>query len=161
MSGTVRSSWPRHQPPRQPAMDEPVRHRRPSSSVDDYLKAVWELAGEGTASTKSIADKLRLKPASVTNMLARLHEIGLVGYERYRGAALTESGRSEALHLIRRHRLIETFLLERLGYSWQEVHEAAQKLEHAVFDERFVERMAEHLGHPERDPYGAPIPAAD
>ena len=122
---------------------------------------MWELAGEGTVSTKSIADKLRVKPPSVTNMLARLREMGLVRYERYRGAALTEGGRGEVLRLIRRHRLIETFLLGRLGYPWQEVHEAAQRLEHGVFDEGFVERLAEHLGHPERDPYGTPIPAAD
>lgn len=132
-----------------------------SVSMGDYLKAVWELAGDGTASTKSIAAKLRIKPASVTNMFIRLHEMGLVGYERYRGAALTEEGRAEALRLIRCHRLIETLLLERLGYPWQDVHEAARKLEHGVFDEEFAEKLAEHLGHPERDPYGATIPATD
>ncbi len=162
MSGTARSFWPRHQPPRRPATADSVRHRRrPSSSAGDYLKAVWEFAGDGTASTKAIAAKLRVKPASVTNMFARLHEMGLVGYERYRGAALTEEGRAEALRLIRCHRLIETFLLERLGYPWQEVHEAAQKLGNGVLDEEFAEKLAEHLGYPERDPYGAAIPATD
>lgn len=136
--------------------------RRPLSvSMGDYLKAVWELAGDGAASTKQIAGRLGVRPASVTNMLGRLRKMGLVEHERYRGASLTRRGREEALRLVRRHRLIEIFLTERLGYPWQEVHEAAQKLEHGLFDEGFAERLAEHLGHPERDPYGAPIPAAD
>lgn len=86
-------------------------------------------------------------------MLGRLQEMGLVRYERYRGASLTERGRNEALRLVRRHRLIETFLLEHLGYSWQEVHEEAERLEHAVSD-KFTERLAELLGHPDRDPQG-------
>jgi DtxR family Mn-dependent transcriptional regulator len=93
-------------------------------------------------------------------MFARLQEMGLAEYERYRGASLTERGREEALRLVRRHRLIETFLLEHLGYSWQEVHEEAERLEHAVSD-GFTERLAAFLGHPDQDPHGAPIPAAD
>ena len=93
-------------------------------------------------------------------MFARLQEMGLAEYERYRGASLTERGREEALRLVRRHRLIETFLLEHLEYSWQEVHEEAERLEHAVSD-GFTERLAALLGHPDHDPHGAPIPAAD
>ncbi len=93
-------------------------------------------------------------------MFARLHDLGLVDYERYRGASLTERGRREALRLLRRHRLIETFLLEHLGYSWQDIHEEAESLEHAVSD-GFAERLAKFLGHPEHNPYGNPIPAAD
>jgi DtxR family Mn-dependent transcriptional regulator len=93
-------------------------------------------------------------------MFARLREKGLVEYERYHGASLTEEGLSEALRLVRRHRLIETFLLEQLGYSWEDVHEEAEQLEHSVSD-RFTERLAELLGHPERDPHGDPIPAQD
>jgi DtxR family Mn-dependent transcriptional regulator len=93
-------------------------------------------------------------------MFARLQEMGLAKYERYQGASLTEVGREEALRLLRRHRLIETFLLEHLGYSWQEVHEEAERLEHAVSD-GFTERLAEFLGHPDRDPHGDPTPAAD
>src|SRR5918999_1608090 len=85
---------------------------------------------------------------------------GLVEYERYRGVSLTGRGREEALRLVRRHRLIETFLLEHLGYSWREVHEEAERLEHAVSD-GFTERLAEFLGHPDQDPHGDPIPAAD
>jgi DtxR family transcriptional regulator, Mn-dependent transcriptional regulator len=132
----------------------------PSSSVGDYLKAILELSGEGTASTKDVANRLSIRPASVTNMFVRLQEMGFVEYERYRGASLTEGGRLEALRLLRRHRLIETFLLEHLGYSWDEVHEEAERLEHAVSDE-FTERLAELLGHPDHDPHGDPIPASD
>ena len=133
-----------------------------SSSVGDYVKAIWELAeapADG-ASTKDIAARLSVAPASVTNMLIRLQERGLVQYERYRGAMLTDEGRAEALRLIRRHRLIETFLLEHLGYSWQEVHDEAEKLEHAVSD-LFTERLAELLAYPEHDPHGHPIPQPD
>ena len=131
-----------------------------SASVGDYLKAVWELSGSEHVSTTDIAERLSVAPGSVTRALVRLREKGLIEHERYRGASLTELGRVEALRLIRRHRLIETFLLEHLGYSWQEVHDEAERLEHVVSDS-FTERLAEHLGHPERDPHGAPIPAAD
>jgi len=133
---------------------------RPSSSVGDYLKAIWELAGDGSASTKEVAGRLSVSSASVTGMFGRLQEMELVRYERYRGASLTDAGLAEALRLVRRHRLIETFLMEHLGYLWQEVHEEAERLEHAVSDE-FTERLAELLGHPARDPHGDPIPAAD
>jgi DtxR family Mn-dependent transcriptional regulator len=141
-------------------MNGPAIMGAPSSSVGDYLKAILELSGEGTASTKDVANRLSIRPASVTNMFVRLQEMGFVEYERYRGASLTEGGRLEALRLLRRHRLIETFLLEHLGYSWDEVHEEAERLEHAVSDE-FTERLAELLGHPDHDPHGDPIPAAD
>src|SRR5215212_8055408 len=133
---------------------------QPSSSVGDYLKAIWELAGEGAASTKEVAERLSVSSASVTNMFGRLQELGLVRYERYGGASLTRRGLEEALRLVRRHRLIETFLMEHLGYSWQDVHEEAEKLEHAVSD-KFTGRLAEFLGYPGRDPHGDPIPAAD
>ncbi len=137
------------------AMDEAF-----SSSVGDYVKAVWDLEGTGAASTKNVAARLSISPASVTNMFARLQEMGLVEYERYRGATLTDRGREEALRLVRRHRLIETFLLEHLGYDWQEVHEEAERLEHAVSD-GFTERLAEFLGHPDYDPHGDRIPSAE
>ena len=131
-----------------------------SASVGDYVKAVWELSESGAVSTTEISERLSVAPGSVTRALVRLREKGLIEYERYRGASLTEKGRAQALRLLRRHRLIETFLLEHLGYSWEEVHEEAESLEHAVSDE-FTERLAEFLGHPERDPHGDPIPAAD
>src|SRR5215207_7851568 len=134
---------------------------QPSASVGDYLKAMWETAGSEAASTKGVADRLSVSSASVTNMFARLQGMGLALYdEPYRGASLTRRGLAEALRLVRRHRLIETFLLEHLEYSWEDVHEEAERLEHAVSDE-CTKRLAELLGHPERDPHGAPIPASD
>jgi DtxR family Mn-dependent transcriptional regulator len=143
-------------------MSDPVESRSPSSSVGDYLKAIWELAVDSgdVASTKGVAERLSVSAASVSNMFARLQEMGLVEHERYRGATLTERGRREALRLVRRHRLIETFLLEYLGYHWQEVHEEAERLEHAVSD-GFTERLAEFLGHPDHDPHGGPIPSPE
>jgi DtxR family Mn-dependent transcriptional regulator len=143
-------------------MNELSETRSPSSSVGDYLKAVWELAADSgdAASTKGVAARLSVSSASVSNMFARLQDMGLVRYERYRGATLTDRGREEALRLVRRHRLIETFLLEHLGYDWQEVHDEAERLEHAVSDE-FTERLAELLGHPDHDPHGDPIPSAE
>jgi DtxR family Mn-dependent transcriptional regulator len=134
--------------------------RPPSSAVGDYLKVIWELAGAEAASTKNVADRLSISPASVSNMFVRLQEMGFVEYERYRGASLTGRGREEAMRLVRRHRLIETFLLEHLGYSWEEVHEEAERLEHAVSD-TFTERLAKLLGYPARDPHGDLIPTAD
>jgi DtxR family transcriptional regulator, Mn-dependent transcriptional regulator len=141
-------------------MDGSAVTQPPSTSVGDYVKALWEVGGAGVASTKDIADRLSISSASVTNMFARLQEMGFVKYERYHGASLTEAGRIEALRLVRRHRLIETFLVGHLAYSWEEVHEEAEHLEHVVSD-GFTERLAEFLGHPVRDPHGAPIPAAD
>jgi DtxR family Mn-dependent transcriptional regulator len=143
-------------------MNDLAETRSPSSSVGDYLKAVWELAADSgsAASTKDVAARLSVSPASVSNMFARLQEMGLVSYERYRGATLTGRGRKEALRLVRRHRLIETFLLEHLGYDWQEVHAEAERLEHAVSD-AFTERLAALLGHPDHDPHGDPIPSAE
>src|SRR5918999_5914213 len=138
----------------------PTATKPPSTSVGDYLKAIWEAGGSGAASTTDVADRLSVASASVTNMFARLQEMGLAEYERYRGVSLTGCGREEAMRLVRRHRLIETFLLEHLGYSWQEVHEEAERLEHAVSDD-FTERLAEFLDHPGHDPHGGPIPAAD
>jgi DtxR family Mn-dependent transcriptional regulator len=126
----------------------------------DYLKAIWEVAGSEAASTKEVADKLSIAPPSVTNMFTRLREMGLVEYERYHGASLTQAGRTEALRLVRRHRLIETFLMQHLGYSWQDVHDEAERLEHTVSDE-FTDRLAQLLGHPDRDPHGDLIPAKD
>jgi DtxR family transcriptional regulator, Mn-dependent transcriptional regulator len=141
-------------------MNGPTATKPPSASVGDYLKAIWEIGGPDVASTKDVAMRLSVAPASVSNMFVRLQEMGFVEYERYRGVSLTERGREAALRLLRRHRLVETFLLEHLGYSWREVHEEAERLEHAVSD-GFTERLAGFLGHPDRDPHGDPIPTAD
>ncbi len=128
--------------------------------MGDYLKAIWNVAGSGSASTNELSEHLSVAPGSVTRMLGRLREMGLADYEPYHGASLTELGRREALRLVRRHRLIETFLLEHLGYPLTDLHEEAERLEHVVSD-GFTERLAQLLGHPERDPHGDPIPAAD
>ena len=141
-------------------MSDLVSNKPISASVGDYLKAIWSVAGTGSASTNALSERLSVAPASVSNMFVRLQEMGLARHERYHGASLTDSGRVEALRLVRRHRLIETFLLEHLGYHWQEVHDEAERLEHAVSD-GFTERLAEFLGHPQHDPHGDPIPAAD
>jgi DtxR family transcriptional regulator, Mn-dependent transcriptional regulator len=141
-------------------MDGMAITRPPSTSVGDYLKAIWEVAGSEAASTKEVADKLSIAPPSVTNMFTRLREMELVEYERYHGASLTQAGRTEALRLVRRHRLIETFLMQHLGYSWQDVHDEAERLEHSVSEE-FTDRLAQLLGHPARDPHGDLIPAKD
>lgn len=130
-------------------------------SVEDYLKAIYQLSPEGRpASTSEIAHLLALSPPSVTGMVKRLSDHGLLEHVPYRGVQLTDEGRRAALRMVRRHRLIEAYLVEFLGYSWDTVHEEAERLEHAVSD-TMVERMASALGHPEVDPHGDPIPTAD
>src|SRR5678816_2767077 len=130
-------------------------------SVEDYLKAVYRLSSEERpASTTEIAQRLELSPASVSAMVKRLSEQGLLEHERYRGVPLTGEGRRAALRIVRRHRLVESYLVEFLGYDWDTVHAEAEKLEHAMSDE-LVERMAAALGPPVSDPHGDPIPAAD
>lgn len=130
-------------------------------SVEDYLKAIYQLSPEGRpASTSEIAHLLALSPPSVTGMVKRLSEHGLLEHVPYRGVQLTGEGRRAALRMVRRHRLIEAYLVEFLGYSWDTVHEEAERLEHAVSD-TMVERMATALGNPEVDPHGDPIPSAD
>ena len=130
-------------------------------SVEDYLKAIYRLSPEGRpASTSHIAHLLELSPPSVSGMVKRLSELGLLEHIPYKGVQLTEAGRLAALRMVRRHRLIEAYLVEFLGYSWDTVHVEAERLEHAVSD-TLVERMAVALGHPVVDPHGDPIPDAD
>ncbi|MGH7670268.1 MAG: metal-dependent transcriptional regulator [Gemmatimonadaceae bacterium] len=129
--------------------------------VEDYLKAIYELEQHGSAAgTKELAAALRIAPASVSGMVRRLAAQGLIAYERYRGARLTDKGRRAALGTLRRHRVIEAYLAEALGYPWDRVHGEAELLEHAASDE-LVDRMAAAIGEPETDPHGAPIPARD
>jgi DtxR family transcriptional regulator, Mn-dependent transcriptional regulator len=130
-------------------------------SVEDYLKAVYRLStGNHPASTSGIAHLLELSAASVTGMVKRLSEQGLLEHVPYRGVQLTPEGRRAALRMVRSHRLIEAYLVAFLGYSWDTVHEEAERLEHAVSD-TMAERMAAALGHPTVDPHGDPIPDAD
>ncbi len=140
-----------------------TKKQRPelTRSVEDYLKAIYHLSEGGEpASTNAVAETLALAAPSVSGMLKRLAEQGLVVHEPYRGATLTRSGRREALRVLRRHRLIETYLVARLGYTWDTVHAEAERLEHAVSDD-LVERLAEALGNPAFDPHGDPIPGVD
>ena len=130
-------------------------------SVEDYLKAVYRLSAENRpASTSGIAHLLELSAASVTGMVKRLSEQGLLEHAPYRGVQLTAEGRRAALRMVRRHRLIEAYLVGFLGYTWDTVHEEAERLEHAVSD-TMAERMAAALGYPRVDPHGDPIPDAD
>lgn len=129
-----------------------------SRSVEDYLKAIYGISERGdAASTSAIADSLEVQPASVTGMVKRLAESGLLEHVPYRGVRLTATGSREALRILRRHRIIETYLCQRLGYRWDDVHDEAERLEHAVSEE-LIERMAAALQFPSHDPHGAPIP---
>lgn len=132
-----------------------------TAPVEDYLKAVYELerAGEPAATTE-LAALLKVAPASVTGMVRRLARQGLLTHERYRGVRLTARGRKAALRTIRRHRVIETYLVRALGYRWDQVHEEAERLEHAATDD-LVDRMAAEIGEPTVDPHGAPIPSRE
>ena len=130
-------------------------------SVEDYLKAIYRLSLKGQpASTTDIAQLLELSAPSVSGMIKRLSEQGLLRHEPYKGAELTAEGRRIALRMLRRHRLLEAYLVGFLGYDWDTVHPEAERLEHAVSD-TLIERMASALGNPRFDPHGDPIPAAD
>ncbi len=131
-------------------------------AIQDYLKTIFDLTeGHNVASTTALAERLGITPASVTGMLQHLASAGtpLVAYEKYRGVSLTSAGELAALDIIRRHRLIETFLVKTLGYRWDEVHEEADRLEH-VISEDLEARIARALGDPEHDPHGEFIPTA-
>lgn len=132
-----------------------------SQSVEDYLKAIYVLQSEGeTATTTNIANALEVSSASVTNMLKRLAKMNLLEHESYKGAKLTTAGNKIALEILRHHRLLELYLKEVMGYSWDEVHDEAEKLEHHI-SEQFEDRIAELLNHPTHDPHGDPIPSKD
>lgn len=132
-----------------------------SQAVEDYLKAIYSLQSEESgASTTKIAESLDVSSASATNMIKRLDKMGLVDYQSYKGARLTDSGKKIALEIIRHHRLLELYLLEVMGYSWDEVHDEAEKLEHHI-SERFEDKIAQLLDDPTHDPHGDPIPTKD
>jgi DtxR family Mn-dependent transcriptional regulator len=131
-----------------------------SRAMQDYLKAIYEVGvNQGRVTTNQIATALAVKPASVTGMFQKLAKIEppLIEYEKHQGVKLTKSGERVALRIIRRHRLIEMFLHETLGFSWDEVDQEAEQLEHVVSEE-IVNRMAHALGNPTHDPHGSPIP---
>ena len=134
-----------------------------SEAIEDYLKAIYEIqSGQQAARTSVLAEKLGISAGSVSEMLKRLSRMTpvLVSYTSHRGARLTADGEKVALSVIRRHRLLETFLHDVLEFSWDEVHGEADRLEHYITD-RLTEKIADYLGHPSTDPHGDPIPQAN
>ena len=129
--------------------------------VEDYLKVVWSAQerSDTPVTTKQLAERLGVGASTVSETVRRMCGMGLLEHERYGAISLTEEGRNLAVAMVRRHRLLETYLVERLGYQWDEVHEEAEVLEHAVSD-LLIDRMDAALGQPRRDPHGDPIPTA-
>ncbi|GGM02425.1 putative iron dependent transcriptional repressor FeoA [Nakamurella endophytica] len=133
-----------------------------TAAVENYLKTIWAVGEHdgGPVSATALAERLGLAASSVSGMLRRLTELGLVEHVRYGAVGLTPAGRAEALQVVRRHRLVEMYLVAELGYGWDEVHDEAEELEHVVSD-LLVERIDARLGHPVTDPHGDPIPGPD
>lgn len=133
-----------------------------STSSQNYLKVVWGLQEWSTdpVTPTAVADKAGVRLSTASDAIRKLTEQGLLGHTPYGAVTLTAQGRAHAVEMVRRHRLIETFLVQVLGYTWDEVHDEAEHLEHAVSD-LMVDRIDDHLGHPDRDPHGDPIPARD
>lgn len=133
-----------------------------SHTEENYLKAIYRLSDGGAKAvlTNEIAESLRTKAASVTDMIKKLSNKNLISYERYYGAKITKHGKTQALSIIRKHRLWETFLVEKLQFSWDEVHEVAEQLEH-IQSPLLIEKLDEFLGYPTADPHGHPIPDKD
>ncbi len=131
----------------------------PTLSEENYLKAIWKLheSGAENVSTNSIAAEVKTRAASVTDMLKKLSDKKLIQYQKYQGVKLTAEGRKLALMIVRKHRLWEVFLVEKLNYGWDEVHEIAEQLEH-IISENLTDRLDKFLGYPKFDPHGDPIP---
>ncbi len=130
--------------------------------AQDYLKVIWTAQewSHEKISTKLLAKRIGVSASTASESIRKLADQGLVDHEKYGAVTLTDAGRLAALAMVRRHRLMETFLVRELGYSWDEVHDEAEVLEHAVSDQ-MLDRIDAKLGHPTRDPHGDPIPAAD
>ncbi len=131
-------------------------------SEENYLKGIFHLSKGGTeaVTTNALASQMETKPSSVTDMVKRLSDKGLVNYIKYQGVSLTKSGRIRALQVVRKHRLWEVFLVEKLDFSWDEVHEVAEQLEHIESD-KLINRLDAMLDYPDFDPHGDPIPDKD
>ena len=133
----------------------------PTPATEDYLKAIYKLQENAeAASTNAVADRMGVSAASVTNMMKRLSETGLVVHQPYQAIRLTEAGRKIALEIIRHHRLLEVYMAEALGFTWDQVDAEAERLEH-VISEEFEDKIDAMLGYPTTDPHGSPIPAKD
>jgi DtxR family Mn-dependent transcriptional regulator len=128
-------------------------------SEENYLKTIYHLTGvsDGEVSTNAIAEMIETKASSVTDMLKKLAEKGLVNYKKYQGVSLTDSGRLSAKMIVRKHRLWEVFLVEKLDFAWDEVHDIAEQLEH-IKSEQLINKLDDFLGNPTQDPHGDPIP---
>jgi len=133
-----------------------------TSATQDYLKCIWTLQewSAEPVSVTALADRLGVRTSTVSDAVKKLTDQGLVAHEHYGGVTLTPTGRAHAVAMVRRHRLLETYLVQELGYDWDEVHDEAEVLEHAV-SERLIAAIDARLGHPARDPHGDPIPSAD
>lgn len=131
-------------------------------SEEDYIKAIYHLSqiDSKTVATNAIAEQMKTKPSSVTDMVKKLSEKSLVKYKKYQGVSLSEKGRLVALSIIRKHRIWEVFLVDKLNFSWDEVHEVAEQLEHIKSD-ALIDKLDAHLGFPKVDPHGDPIPNKD
>ncbi len=141
-------------------MTPPDEQSRITPAIEDYLKAIYTLQQQGAVTTSLLGEQRGSKPGSVTGMVKKLAEMHLVRHTPYQGVELTDAGERIALEVIRHHRLLELYLVEALGYSWDEVHEEAEKLEHHI-SEKLEARIAARLGHPTLDPHGDPIPSVE
>ena len=130
-----------------------------SFTEENYLKAIYHLSKDdnGTVSTNALSESLNTKAASVTDMLKKLADKELINYEKYQGVTLTSAGKQKAIHIIRKHRLWEVFLVNKLNFKWDEVHDLAEQLEH-IHSEKLINQLEEFLDFPETDPHGDPIP---
>lgn len=129
-----------------------------SFTEENYLKIIYHLAEKtGNVQTNAIAEQMQTKPASVTDMIKKLAEKGFVDYIKYQGVTLTEKGKNAAIEIVRKHRLWEVFLVDKLNFKWDEVHDVAEELEH-IKSTALIERLDEFLGFPKSDPHGDPIP---
>jgi len=128
-------------------------------SEENYLKTIFHISGRENrrVSTNDVAEVLQTKASSVTDMIQKLSDKKLIRYEKYKGVSLTPKGRKIAASIVRRHRLWEVFLVEKLNFSWDEIHEIAEELEH-IRSEKLVDKLEEYLGFPKKDPHGDPIP---
>ncbi len=132
-----------------------------SQSIEDYIKAIYKLQEHNTSvTTNDLAKKMNVSAASATNMVKKLAEMNLAEHTSYKGVTLTEAGTKIALEIVRHHRLLELYLQQALGYTWDKVHEEAEHLEHHISEE-FEDRINDFLGNPQYDPHGAPIPSRD
>lgn len=133
-----------------------------TSAEENYLKVIFNISGKNNrpVSTNAIADELKTKASSVTDMIKKLAKKRLIHYEKYQGVTLTKKGRTLAAGVVRKHRLWEVFLVDKLSFKWDEIHDIAEQLEH-IHSDKLIDRLDQYLGHPKFDPHGDPIPDSE